>query len=274
MTKKLDCLDSLKKQLSELHPDEKTEKNLEIAIELAERNFFLASSLVTTRVIAYIIAQINVPEIIKASNEKRKKPLSYIDLIIHLLRKQGIIPENRANDIPNLVKYGKGARVWVSHDISYFPSASECLSQLGSCFLLLSLVGRLTMVDFFNEIYKYLVADATQNVYSLLKDLTPDKKQWIREARLRFEQDDGGFWIGNYYTNLHGRGYDRRDWVELNKRVQHVLRDKVIQDFIQTVETNLGIKLSHENIKLEVMRDYGKDGWQEFYGTYLEKSTP
>ncbi len=266
-----DRLNSLRTELSKLCPEAIIDKNLKMAIGLVERNEFLASSLITTRLIAYLVSQINVPEEFKKANNECNAPLSNIDLIIKFFNERGIIPKGRKKDIPNLVKYGKDARDGVSHDICNFPTATECLSQLGSCFLLLSLIGRLKMADFFDNIYLYLVIDACEDLYPILKDISPEQRGWIQQANLQFKQENNGYWIGRYFTNHDFGAYSRLDWVSIrSERYQKELRDGVIREFISLVETNLGIKLSHDKVKNQVEKLFGKGSRQEYFGTDMD----
>ncbi len=134
-----DRLNHLKDQLTGMELDSNYEKNIMKAIELAERGEFLASAMVTGRVIVYQTAQIkSPPEDVIEDNKKTKHPLEYLDLCIKYYTEQGIISKPRA-DIKSLLKYGKEARNLLSHDLSIERNIADCLAILSSCIPLLSL---------------------------------------------------------------------------------------------------------------------------------------
>jgi len=127
----MDKLGKLRKELSEVGAslDINYEKNLSEAILEQEKGHFLASALITARVINYTLDQI----------EGRN-----IDEKIKNLRDKGIIKKvekEKTDEEEFIIKANKKARNIFSHDIKIFANPSESLSMLGDCVRLLRMCG-------------------------------------------------------------------------------------------------------------------------------------
>ena len=115
----LDKLSSLVEELeklSEVLPDINYERNLSEAIDEYEKGDFLASALISGRVIIYALGQIP-----GESDEEKVK----------FLREKGIIEKDRKDVHESIIKASRRARNFFSHDIKVFPTPSEALSLLG-----------------------------------------------------------------------------------------------------------------------------------------------
>jgi hypothetical protein len=123
----MDRLSKLREELSAVSAslDVNYEKNLTEAIVEQEKGHFLASALITARVIEYILDQIEGKDI----NEKIKN-----------LRDKAIIgkvEKRKADEEEFIIKAEKKARNIFSHEIKNFVNPSESLSMLGDCVRLL-----------------------------------------------------------------------------------------------------------------------------------------
>ena len=126
----LDKLSSLREELeklSEVLPDINYGRNLEEAIDEYEKGDFLASALISSRVIIYALGQIPG----KSDEEKVK-----------FLREKGIIEKGRKDVHESIIKAGRLARNFFSHDIKVFPRPSEALSLLGDAIGILGFVSK------------------------------------------------------------------------------------------------------------------------------------
>ena len=126
----LDKLTSLRKELeklSEILPDINYERNLNEAIDEYEKGDFLASALITSRVIIYALGQIPG----KSDEEKVK-----------FLREKGIIEKERKDVHESIIKANRKARNFFSHDIRVFPTPSEALSLLSDAIGILGIVAK------------------------------------------------------------------------------------------------------------------------------------
>ena len=115
----LDKLSSLVEELeklSEVLPDINYERNLSEAIDEYEKGDYLASALISSRVIIYTLNQIP-----GQSDEEKVK----------FLREKGIIEKDRKDVHESIIKASRRARNFFSHDIKVFPTPSEALSLLG-----------------------------------------------------------------------------------------------------------------------------------------------
>jgi len=115
----LDKLSSLVEELeklSEVLPDINYERNLSEAIDEYEKGEYLASALISSRVIIYTLNQIP-----GQSDEEKVK----------FLREKGIIEKDRKDVHESIIKASRRARNFFSHDIKVFPTPSEALSLLG-----------------------------------------------------------------------------------------------------------------------------------------------
>ena len=126
----LDKLTSLRKELeklSEILPDINYERNLKEAINEYEKGDYLASALISSRVIIYALNQ--TPG--KSDEEKVK-----------FLREKGIIEKGRKDVHESIIKASRKARNFFSHDIKVFPTPSEALSLLGDAIRILGIVSK------------------------------------------------------------------------------------------------------------------------------------
>jgi hypothetical protein len=126
----LDKLTPLSKELeklSEVLPDINYEKNLEEAINEYEKGAYLASALISSRVIIYALNQVH-----GESDEEKVK----------FLREKGIIEKDRKDIHESIIKASRRARNLFSHDIKVFPTPSEALSLLSDAIRILETVSK------------------------------------------------------------------------------------------------------------------------------------
>ena len=126
----LDKLSALREELeklSELLQDIHYERNLKEAINEYEKGDYLASALISSRVIIYALNQIHG----KSDEEKVK-----------FLREKGIIEKERKDVHESIIKANRKARNFFSHDIRVFPTPSEALSLLSDAIGILGIVAK------------------------------------------------------------------------------------------------------------------------------------
>jgi hypothetical protein len=128
----LDKLTSLRKELeklSEVLPDINYERNLEEAINEYEKGDYLASALISGRVIIYALNQIP-----GKSDEER----------VGFLKEKGIIGKGKEGEAirKSIIKASRSARNFLSHNIKGFPAPSEALSLLSDAIGILEIVSK------------------------------------------------------------------------------------------------------------------------------------
>jgi hypothetical protein len=126
----LDKLSSLRKELEDLSTDLPTvyfERNIEEAVKECEQGHFLASALISGRVIAYTLEQI---------------PGKTLQDKVKALQEKGVIDKERKVVQEAVVKADKLARNFFSHDINVTPSPSDALSLLSGAVNMLKLYRR------------------------------------------------------------------------------------------------------------------------------------
>lgn len=127
-----DKLDKLRSELAEVTTDLDInyEKNLNEAIIEQEKGHFLASALITARVVNYILDRI------EGKNIEEK---------IKFLQDNNIIVKGREGEEAKtfIIKASKKARNVFTHTIETFANASDSLSLLGDCIKLLKILTRL-----------------------------------------------------------------------------------------------------------------------------------
>jgi hypothetical protein len=111
--------------LSEVLPDINYEINVNEAINEYERSAYLASALISGRVILYALNQIRG----ESAEEKAQ-----------FLREKGIIEEDKKDVYKSILNADKRARDLYSYDISVFPSSSDALLLLGDAIQILEIV--------------------------------------------------------------------------------------------------------------------------------------
>ncbi|TES83913.1 MAG: hypothetical protein E3J91_00785 [Hadesarchaea archaeon] len=104
------------------------EKNLSEAINEYEKGHYLASALITGRVIIYILAQVEG----KTDEEK-----------IKFLQDNKIIKRDRKDVKEFIIKASKKARHFLAHDINIFADPSDALGMLGDSVKLLGIFAKL-----------------------------------------------------------------------------------------------------------------------------------
>ena len=114
-------------KLSGVLPDINYERNLSEAIDEYEKGDFLASALITSRVIIYALGQIP-----GGSDEEKVK----------FLREKGIIEKDRKDVHESIIKASRRARNFFSHNIKVFPRPSEAHSLLGDAIGILEIVSK------------------------------------------------------------------------------------------------------------------------------------
>lgn len=98
-------------------------KNLDKAILEMEHGHYLASALISARVVVWILQQIP-PEEKDLENKTKKK----IETLINM----GIIDKSSKDEIKKLIQAAGLARNFVSHRISVFPEPEEAMILLGN----------------------------------------------------------------------------------------------------------------------------------------------
>lgn len=114
----LDKLTALKEQLGvllEVLPDANYEMNLKEAMDEYQRGAYLASALISSRVILYALSQI---------------PGEFAEEKVQFLREKWIAEGDSKDVHESLIRANRRARNFFSHDISVFPSASDAFSLL------------------------------------------------------------------------------------------------------------------------------------------------
>jgi len=124
---KLSFLREELEKLSEVLPDINYKRNLSEAIDEYEKGDFLASALITSRVIIYALGQIP-----GESDEEKVK----------FLREKGIIEKGRKDVHESIIKASRKARNFFSHNIKVFPRPSEAHSLLGDAIRILEIVSK------------------------------------------------------------------------------------------------------------------------------------
>jgi len=141
--KQKNSLNSIRDQMKELKLEPYLGKNLKNAIEHFEWGDFLASALISSRIIVYGINKI--PSKTEDSGDKVIFKGS-IDEKIKFLREKDIIGKGQSDKKLNIVKYVKKARDFLVHDIKRFPDASESMALLGDCLDILKILKKLKEV--------------------------------------------------------------------------------------------------------------------------------
>ncbi|MFW9876886.1 MAG: hypothetical protein ACFFG0_27650 [Candidatus Thorarchaeota archaeon] len=133
-------LNSIREQMKTLDLKKVIEENLELAIKHFENGDFLASTLISSRIIIYGINKIPSNQdsdgdilIFKGSPEDKVK----------FLRQKGIINKDERDKKLNIVKYVKKARDYLVHDIKRLPEASESMALLGDCIDILKILKKI-----------------------------------------------------------------------------------------------------------------------------------
>ncbi len=124
----LDKLAALKEHLeglSEVLPDINYEINVNEAINEYERGAYLASALISGRVILYALNQIR--------GESAEKKAQF-------LREKGLIEQDKKDVYESILNADKRARDLYSYDLSIFPSAFDALSLLDDAIGILEIV--------------------------------------------------------------------------------------------------------------------------------------
>ena len=141
--KQKNSLNSIRDQMKELKLEPYLGKNLKNANEHFEWGDFLASALISSRIIVYGINKI--PSKTEDSGDKVIFKGS-IDEKIKFLREKDIIGKGQSDKKLNIVKYVKKARDFLVHDIKRFPDASESVAILGDCLDILKILKKLKEV--------------------------------------------------------------------------------------------------------------------------------
>lgn len=136
-------LNSIREQIKNLDLEKYIEENLIYAIDHFEKGDFLASALISSRIIVYGIDKI--PSKNSDSDDKTIFKGSVKDKI-EFLRKKDIIGKKEQDKKLNIVKYVKKARDFLVHDIKRFPDASESMALLGDCLDILKILKKLEEV--------------------------------------------------------------------------------------------------------------------------------
>jgi len=131
----LERLAALREQLetlSEVLPDINYELNVNEALNEYERGAYLASALISGRVILYALNQIR-----GESAEKK----------VRFLHEKGIIEEGGKEVYESILNADRRARNLFSFDLSIFPSSSDALLLLGDAIEILEIVSNVSEVE-------------------------------------------------------------------------------------------------------------------------------
>jgi hypothetical protein len=124
----LEKLEAFKQQLGELSevlPDINYEINVYDALNAYEKGEYLASALISSRVILYALDHIHG----EFAEEK-----------VQFLRDEGLIEQDEKNVPELLIRASRMARNFFSYDITTFPSSSDALSVLDDAMGILKLI--------------------------------------------------------------------------------------------------------------------------------------
>jgi len=127
---KLNSLRSELKKLEEKELDQSIVKNLRGAITEAEQRHYLASAMISSRVIRFIVDKI------PGDTDEDK---------VKYLVKRGVVPKDRKDVQKQILTSMRLSRNFLSHRVDLFPDTSEVLMLLGGAFnlarLMLSIKG-------------------------------------------------------------------------------------------------------------------------------------
>jgi len=126
-SEQIDKLGSLRQELEQIE-ETNFERNLSVAIDEYERGDWLASALISSRVVAYCLSKIPG----KDDEEKVK-----------FLVEKGIVGKDRKDEKKLIMKSSRFARNFLSHDIGNFPSPEEALSLLSESVRIAKLLAKL-----------------------------------------------------------------------------------------------------------------------------------
>ena len=130
--KQKDQLNFIRKEIKEIDLDLKYNKNIELTITHLEKGDYLASALITSRIIVYLFDQIPKDNS-ENSKEKIKSKIKY-------LISRGIIDKKQKDQKERIFKYVNSARNYLVHELSYFPEFSDCVTLLGDCVNILKIL--------------------------------------------------------------------------------------------------------------------------------------
>jgi hypothetical protein len=128
----VDRLDQLRREIEDVTIDINYMRNLGEAIKEYENGHFLASTLITSRVIVYTLDQI------EGGTDEEK---------IKFLQGKNVIPNDRKDVKEFIIKAGKKARNFFSHDMRIFAEPSDALGLLGDSVKLLGILSKLQSIS-------------------------------------------------------------------------------------------------------------------------------
>ena len=126
----INTLTSLKQEIAKVceNLDVNFEKNLENAVMEAEKGHFLASALITSRIVDYVFHQI------KGEDIKQQ---------IKVLTESGAIEKDDDKTKEQIIKANKKSRNYLNHRIDTFAESSDALSLLGDSLTLLKIYAKI-----------------------------------------------------------------------------------------------------------------------------------
>jgi uncharacterized protein YutE (UPF0331/DUF86 family) len=138
----LDRLNQLRVEVEKIESDLQEERrflvvNIGKAIQEYEQGHFLASALISSRVITYVFEQIPTYE-----GEQRSSDLA--KLKVETLVRRGIIDEDRKDEQESFLRASKQARNLLSHKAYIFPEIEEALALIASAITFCKYFIRLT----------------------------------------------------------------------------------------------------------------------------------
>ena len=137
----MDRLIGIRKELTEAWSDLDInfEKNLDVAIKEAEKGHSLASALITSRVVEYVLSQFKGKV---CENENKKIEDVTIDDINKFLTENSIIKSGEEDFKGAIIKTSKKSRNFFSHRIDTFADSSDAQPLLGDTVKILEIYKR------------------------------------------------------------------------------------------------------------------------------------
>jgi hypothetical protein len=136
----MDNLGHIKKEASTICEklDIHFERNLQKAINELEKGEFLGSSLITSRIIVYMLSQLNSLNNLKGENIEQK---------LNYLVKIGKLEGDPDNIRMQVIKTDKNARNIFAHRIDTYAEASDAMSLLSGCIFLMKIYSKAIQIN-------------------------------------------------------------------------------------------------------------------------------
>ena len=118
--------------------------NLRKALGEYEQGHFLASALIASRVITYVLEKIPIPE---EAQKIKKAQSSLAELKVKTLIERGVVDKNRKDEQEGFLKFSKEARNLLSHKAYIFPEIEEVLILIASAITFCKYLIRLGLIN-------------------------------------------------------------------------------------------------------------------------------